>query len=110
MVERHYYATIIGDGQAGGPLASAFAGAGRRTAVIERERAGGSYVNVRCTSTKTVVASACVAYVARRAAGFRVQASAVAVDLGTVRQRKRAIVESFRTGSEQRLERGASIS
>jgi pyruvate/2-oxoglutarate dehydrogenase complex dihydrolipoamide dehydrogenase (E3) component len=55
--EQHYDAIIIGDGQAGAPLSTALARAGHRTAVIEREHAGGTCVNVGCTPTKTIMRS-----------------------------------------------------
>jgi pyruvate/2-oxoglutarate dehydrogenase complex dihydrolipoamide dehydrogenase (E3) component len=94
---------IIGSGQAGGPLAGAFARAGRKVALVEREHVGGTCVNVGCTPTKTMVASARVAYLARRAADYGVQTGTVTVDLTRVRQRKRDIVTQFRSGSERRL-------
>ncbi|MDQ3226020.1 MAG: mercuric reductase, partial [Chloroflexota bacterium] len=96
---------IIGSGQGGGPLANAFAQAGRRTALIEREYVGGTCINVGCTPTKTMVASARVAYLARRAAGYGVNAGSISVDMTAVRARKRAIVDNFRAGSESRLEK-----
>jgi pyruvate/2-oxoglutarate dehydrogenase complex dihydrolipoamide dehydrogenase (E3) component len=99
-----YDAIVIGAGQAGGPLAGALARAGRKTAIIEREHVGGTCINEGCTPTKTMVASARVAYLARRAADYGVGVGAVSVDMRKVRQRKRAIVESFRSGSESRLE------
>lgn len=95
---------VIGSGQAGGPLAGALAGAGRRVALIEREHVGGTCVNEGCTPTKTMVASARVAYLARRAAAYGVEVGPVRVDLARVRERKRAMVESFRGGSERALE------
>src|SRR5919202_445498 len=98
-----YDAIVIGAGQAGGPLATALAGAGRRVALIEREHVGGTCINVGCTPTKTMVASARVAYLARRAADYGVRTGPVSVDLAVVRQRKRDIVESFRGGSERRI-------
>ena len=55
--EQRYDALVIGDGQAGGPLSTALAGAGRRTAVIEREHAGGTCVNMGCTPTRTIMQS-----------------------------------------------------
>ena len=61
-----YEAIVIGAGQAGGPLGSALARSGRRTALIEREHVGGTCINEGCTPTKTMVASARVAYLARR--------------------------------------------
>ena len=63
----HYDAVIIGAGQAGVPLGIALAQAGGRTALIEREHVGGTCVNEGCTPSKTMVASARVAYLARRA-------------------------------------------
>src|SRR5487761_588330 len=70
MAQEHFDAMILGTGQAGKPLALDLGGAGRRTAVIEREHIGGTCVNVGCTPTKTMVASARVAYLARRAADY----------------------------------------
>jgi pyruvate/2-oxoglutarate dehydrogenase complex dihydrolipoamide dehydrogenase (E3) component len=103
MATERYDAIVIGAGQAGGPLATAFANAGRRTALIEREHVGGTCVNVGCTPTKTMVASARVAHLARRAADYGVRTGSVSVDLSVVRQRKRDIVDSFRGGSERRI-------
>ena len=57
---------IIGAGQAGNPLSSAFAEAGKRTALIEEKYVGGTCINYGCTPTKTMIASAEVAYMARR--------------------------------------------
>ena len=62
-----YQAIVIGSGQGGNPLCKALAQAGMRTALIEREHVGGTCVNEGCTPTKTMVASARVAYLARRA-------------------------------------------
>jgi pyruvate/2-oxoglutarate dehydrogenase complex dihydrolipoamide dehydrogenase (E3) component len=99
-----YDAIVIGAGQAGGPLAGALARSGKRTALIEREHVGGTCINEGCTPTKTMVASARVAYLARRGADYGVRTGPVTVDLGRVRERKRAIVNSFRAGSLRRLE------
>src|SRR3954454_5906511 len=99
----HYDAIVIGAGQAGGPLATALAQAGHKTALIEREHVGGTCINEGCTPTKTMVASARVAYLARRAGDYGVRTGPVSVDLGRVRQRKRDIVASFRGGSERGL-------
>ncbi len=101
---QHYDAVVIGSGQGGNPLAGALAGAGRKTAVIEREHVGGTCVNEGCTPTKTMVASAKAAYMDRRSEDYGVKDGPVSVDMATVRQRKRDIVESFRGGGEQRLE------
>jgi pyruvate/2-oxoglutarate dehydrogenase complex dihydrolipoamide dehydrogenase (E3) component len=100
---QHYDALIIGAGQAGVPLARALAQSGRTTAVIEREHVGGTCINEGCTPTKTMVASARVAYLARRGADYGVQTGPVALNLTKVRQRKRDIVASFRGGLERRL-------
>ena len=99
-----YDAIVIGAGQAGVPLSTALAGAGRRTLLIERAHVGGTCVNEGCTPTKTMVASARVAYLARRGKDYGVETGEVRVDLARVRQRKRDIVESFRDGSQRRLE------
>ncbi|MDP9474320.1 MAG: mercuric reductase [Actinomycetota bacterium] len=101
---QHYDAVVIGSGQGGNPLAGALAGAGRKTAVIEREHVGGTCINEGCTPTKTMVASAKVAYLDRRSADYGVQNGPVNVDMVEVRRRKREIVDTFRGGSEQRLE------
>lgn len=94
---------VIGTGQAGGPLASEFARAGRRVAAVERAQVGGTCVNVGCTPTKTMVASARVAALARRAEEYGVHTGPVQVALEQVRERKRAMVERWRSGSEQSL-------
>ena len=96
-------AIVIGAGQAGGPLSTALAGSGRSTVLIEREHVGGTCINEGCTPTKTMVASARVAYLARRCRDYGVETGPVRVDLARVRERKRAIVESFRSGGERRI-------
>ena len=104
MKTEHYDALIIGAGQAGGPLSTTLAQAGWKTALIEQRYVGGTCVNDGCTPTKTMVASARVAYLARRAADYGVHTGPVSVDLAKVRQRKQAIVDSFRDGSQRRIE------
>lgn len=99
-----YDLIVIGSGQGGGPLAGAFAGAGRRTLLVEREHVGGTCINEGCTPTKTMVASGRVAYLARRAADYGVLAGTVGVDMAKVRQRKRDLVDTFRNGSQDRIE------
>jgi pyruvate/2-oxoglutarate dehydrogenase complex dihydrolipoamide dehydrogenase (E3) component len=103
---RRYDVAILGSGQAAGPLATALAGAGRKTALIEREHVGGTCINVGCTPTKTMVASARVAYLARRAEGYGVRTGPVSTDMVRVRQRKREIVDSFRDGSREKIVAG----
>src|SRR5207247_6180854 len=99
-----YDAIVIGSGQGGTPLSTALAAAGMHTALIERKHVGGTCVNEGCTPTKTMVASARVAYLARRAADYGVHTGPVTIDMTVVRQRKRNIVESFRNGSQKRIE------
>lgn len=103
MAHESFDAIIIGSGQGGGPLAGAFAASGRRTALIEREHVGGTCINTGCTPTKTMIASGRVAWLARRAADYGVRTGEISIDMEVVRQRKRAIVEQFRSGSESRL-------
>ena len=103
MAAEHYDAVVIGAGQGGMPLARALAGAGRKTALVEREHVGGTCINEGCTPTKTMVASAKAAYIDRRSADYGVRNGPVTVDMTKVRQRKRDIVESFRSGDERRL-------
>jgi dihydrolipoamide dehydrogenase len=101
-----YDAAIIGSGQGGNPLAKDLAAAGQKVVMIEREHVGGTCINEGCTPTKTMVASARVAYLTRRANDYGVRQNGdLTVDMAIVRQRKRDIVDSFRGGSEKRLER-----
>ena len=103
--EEAFDALVIGAGQAGGPLSTGLAKAGCTTALVEREHVGGTCINEGCTPTKTMVASARVAYLARRAADYGVRTGPVEVDLAKVRQRKRDIVDEFRNSSQRRIER-----
>jgi pyruvate/2-oxoglutarate dehydrogenase complex dihydrolipoamide dehydrogenase (E3) component len=103
MTAQQYDAIIIGAGQSGGPLSTALAGAGWKTALIEREHVGGTCINEGCTPTKTMVASARAAYMARRSADYGVSTGPVSVDMQVVRQRKRSIVDSWRDGSTRRI-------
>jgi pyruvate/2-oxoglutarate dehydrogenase complex dihydrolipoamide dehydrogenase (E3) component len=104
VTTQHYDAVVIGAGQGGVPLATTLAKAGRKTALVEREHVGGTCINEGCTPTKTMVASAKVAYFDRRSADYGVSNGQVKVDMVKVRQRKRDIVNSFRTGGETRLQ------
>jgi pyruvate/2-oxoglutarate dehydrogenase complex dihydrolipoamide dehydrogenase (E3) component len=96
-------AIIIGSGQAASPLSRALGEAGWKVALIEREHVGGTCINEGCTPTKAMVASARVAYLARRASDYGVQTGPISVDMTKVRQRKRDIVDSFRGGGERRI-------
>ncbi len=107
--QHHYDAIVIGSGQAGTPLSTALAEAGMRTALIEREHVGGTCINEGCTPTKTMVASGRVAYLARRAADYGVQTGAIGIDLRKVRERKRNIVDSFRSSNQSRIQQTANL-
>src|SRR5271155_4720933 len=86
---KHFDAIIIGTGQAGPSLAVRFAAAGRTVAIVERHKFGGTCVNTGCIPTKTLVASAYAAHVARRGAdyGFVVNGD-VRIDMKRVKARK----------------------
>ena len=104
-----FQAIVIGSGQGGNPLCVSLAQAGFRTALIERQFVGGTCINYGCTPTKTMVASARVAYLARRGADYGVQTGDIRVDMARVRERKRGVVESFRTGSQGRFKNLANF-
>jgi len=97
-------AIVIGSGQGGTPLSRALAEAGMRTALIERQHVGGTCINEGCTPTKTMVASGRVAYLAQRGGDYGVHTGPIRIDMQKVRQRKRSIVDSFRNGSQARIE------
>jgi pyruvate/2-oxoglutarate dehydrogenase complex dihydrolipoamide dehydrogenase (E3) component len=97
-----YDAIVIGSGQGGGPIATALAQAGRKTALIESTHLGGTCVNEGCTPTKTMVASARVAYLARRGPEYGVETGRIGIDQKRIRKRTHAVVDSFRTGAENR--------
>src|SRR6201986_3770615 len=97
-------AIVIGTGQAGPTLAKRLAGAGRRVAMIERKLFGGTCVNTGCIPTKSMVASAYAAHMARRGAEFGVKIDGtVSVDFKAVQARKEAISAKSRVGIEQWL-------
>ncbi len=95
----HYDAIVIGTGQAGPSLAVRLAKAGRKTAIVERKRFGGTCVNNGCIPTKTLIASARAAHVARRGAEWGVVVPAgVRVDMAAVKARKDGVVRASREG------------
>jgi pyruvate/2-oxoglutarate dehydrogenase complex dihydrolipoamide dehydrogenase (E3) component len=96
-------AVLLGAGQANNPLSRSLAKAGRRVALIEKGKIGGTCVNTGCTPTKTMAASARIAYLTRRASEYGVHVSEVQVRLDEVRDRAQAIVEKFSSGSERQL-------
>src|SRR5208283_4165569 len=98
-----YDAIIIGTGQAGPALARRMAGLGMQVAVIERGRFGGTCINTGCTPTKTLVASAYAAHVARRGADYGLSAGDVKVDMKRVKARKDHVVGLSNRGVERSL-------
>src|SRR5437899_9595528 len=97
-------AIVIGTGQAGPSLAVRLAGTGMKVAIIERKRFGGTCVNNGCIPTKTLVASARAAHVARRAGDYGVMIrSSIAVDMNKVKVRKEAADLKRSQGLEQLL-------
>jgi len=101
---KQYDAIVIGAGQAGGPLAKKLALAGKKTALIEKRWVGGTCVNDGCTPTKTMVASARMAYLAGHSAPLGVKIKNYSVDLKRIKKRKDDVVHQFRNGSQKGLE------
>lgn len=100
----NYDAIIIGTGQSGPALARRLVAAGWKIAIIERKLFGGTCVNTGCTPTKTLVASAYAAHLARRAADYGVKvAGTINVDMKAVKARKDAVVAPSRNGVERSL-------
>jgi pyruvate/2-oxoglutarate dehydrogenase complex dihydrolipoamide dehydrogenase (E3) component len=100
----HYDAIVIGAGQSGPSLAVRLAQSGRNTVIIERKLFGGTCVNVGCIPSKTLVASARAAHVARHAADYGVVAGGeVRVDMARVKARKDAVVAESHSGVENWL-------
>ena len=101
---KEFDAIIIGAGQAGPSLAGRLTGAGMTVAFVERKLFGGTCVNTGCTPTKTLVASAYAAHLARRAADYGVLLEGpVRLDMKKVKARADAVVAESRTGVERRL-------
>jgi pyruvate/2-oxoglutarate dehydrogenase complex dihydrolipoamide dehydrogenase (E3) component len=94
---------IIGSGQAGVPLAMRLAAAGKRVLLAERAELGGTCVNSGCTPTKTMIASARAAHVARTSERLGVKTGNVKVDLSAIVDRKNAVVGRWRDGLMKRL-------
>ncbi|QNI07391.1 FAD-containing oxidoreductase [Mycobacterium kubicae] len=100
----HYDAIVVGAGQAGPPLAGRLTAAGQRVAVIERKHVGGTCVNTGCIPTKTLVASAHAAQLARRGAEYGIGTGQISVDMAKVKARKDDIMLTDRKGVEGWLE------
>jgi pyruvate/2-oxoglutarate dehydrogenase complex dihydrolipoamide dehydrogenase (E3) component len=109
MAPQRYDAIVIGSGQAGTPLSVELGKAGRKTAIVESQHVGGTCINVGCTPTKTMVASARIAYLARRSADFGIHCGPVSVDIAEIRQRKQKVVDDFRSGLQRRLENAKNV-
>jgi len=102
-MDEQYDVIVIGTSQGGRFLPADLATAGRTVALVERGPLGGVCVNTGCTPTKTMVASARLAYLARRGAEYGVRTGPVEVDLAAVRERKRAMVSGARENYASRL-------
>ncbi len=98
---------VIGSGQAGVPLATRLARSGKQVLLAERGELGGTCVNTGCTPTKTLVASARAAHVARSAGRLGIHAEAVRVDFPAVMARKDAIVRTWQDGVARRIQAAA---
>ncbi|RQR45267.1 FAD-containing oxidoreductase [Burkholderia sp. Bp9140] len=98
---QHFDAIVIGTGQAGPPLAARLSGAGMKVAIVERGRFGGTCVNTGCIPTKTLIASAYAAQLARRAEEYGVSVGPVSVDMKAVKARKDLIAGRSNHGVEQ---------
>jgi pyruvate/2-oxoglutarate dehydrogenase complex dihydrolipoamide dehydrogenase (E3) component len=109
MATESFDAVILGSGQAGKPLALALANAGWKTAIVERAFVGGTCINYGCTPTKTMVASARVADLARRGADYGVRTGPISIDMARVVARKQAIVERFRNYGAQKMQQTKNL-
>jgi pyruvate/2-oxoglutarate dehydrogenase complex dihydrolipoamide dehydrogenase (E3) component len=103
-VTAHFDAIIVGAGQAGPSLAGRLTAAGQRVAIVERKLIGGTCVNTGCIPTKTLVASAHAAQLARRGAEYGIGTGLISVDMAKVKARKDDIMLKDRKGVESWLE------
>jgi pyruvate/2-oxoglutarate dehydrogenase complex dihydrolipoamide dehydrogenase (E3) component len=103
-MNKHFDAIVIGTGQAGPSLAARLAGTGKQVAVVERKRFGGTCVNTGCMPTKTLVASAYAAHLARRAADYGVMLDGpVRIDMQRVKARKDQVADTASRNVEKWL-------
>ncbi|MFN0113540.1 MAG: FAD-containing oxidoreductase [Paracoccaceae bacterium] len=109
MPAEDFDSIVIGAGQAGPALAARLAGAGERVAIIERHHMGGTCVNTGCMPTKTMVASAYAAWLAREGARFGVRTGPVSIDMARVRARKDEVVTTARGNIERWMANTAGI-
>lgn len=103
-MRRSFDAIVIGAGQAGPSLAARLAASGRTVAIVERHLVGGTCVNTGCMPTKTLVASAHAAHIARRGADFGVQTGPISIDMARVHARTQAVATNARTRNEKWLQ------
>ena len=99
-MNRRFDAIVIGTGQAGPSMAARLTAAGMDVAIVERHLVGGTCLNTGCTPTKTLVASAYAAHLARRGADFGVMTGDVRIDMARVHARSQKIAVDSRTGNE----------
>ena len=111
MSKQIYDAIIIGTGQAGPSLAARLAASGMKTAIIEKGRFGGTCVNTGCTPTKTLVASAKAAHIARRAEDYGIKINgSITVDMKKVKERKDQLVRQSNEGLEKWMKNTENLS
>src|SRR5471030_629261 len=101
---KQFDAIVIGAGQAGTPLAKKLALAGKKTLLVEKRWIGGTCVNDGCTPTKTMIASAKMAYLAANSGPLGIYIKNYRVDMPAIKKRKDSIVHLFRNGSQRGLE------
>ncbi len=106
---KHYDAIIIGSGQAGVPLAKKIAAKNLQVAIVERKFVGGTCINVGCTPTKSMVASARVMHLAATANEVGINVESVSVNIKAVIDRKKKIVEKSRSGAEDGLKKTENV-
>jgi len=109
MQAEQFDAIVIGSGQGGNPLAKAMAKQGWNVAVVERRYVGGTCVNDGCTPSKTIDASARVAYLTKRGADFGVHTGSISVDLHKVWQRKQEMVLNGRRKNTEGLQKVCTL-
>lgn len=106
---KKFDAIIIGAGQAGVPLAKKLAKAGKKTALIEKKDVGGVCINEGCTPTKSMVASARMAYLASRSKDLGIDINSYKVNFKNILKRKDKIVKSFRGGAEKGINKTPNL-
>ena len=106
---KHYDCIVIGAGQAGVPLCKKLANAGKKTLLVEKRYIGGTCVNDGCTPTKTMVASARLAYLAGKCNDMGVTIKGYTVDLKQVKKRADGIVLKSRLGAQEAIEKTKNL-